>query len=58
MKPCIRLKPTAVAEIGLHEGTADERLRHAAFLRIRRDKKVKEVVRETEHSLISRAIQC
>jgi ATP-dependent DNA ligase len=47
MSACAWVKPTAVAEIEFAEWTPDERLRHAAFVGLRSDKKLKEVVRET-----------
>ena len=47
MSACTWVKPTAVAEIEFAEWTPDERLRHAAFIGVRSDKKPKEVVRET-----------
>jgi bifunctional non-homologous end joining protein LigD len=47
MNACIWLKPAVVAEIEFAEWTPDERLRHAAFLGLRIDRKPKEVVRET-----------
>jgi DNA ligase D-like protein (predicted ligase) len=40
------LKPTLVAQIRFVEWTADQHLRHAAFLGIRTDKKAREVRRE------------
>lgn len=41
------VKPTLVAQIRFVEWTADDHLRHAAFLGLREDKKVSEVGRET-----------
>ena len=51
-KPPIRknvhwLKPKLVAQIAFAEWTGDGRLRHPRFLGLRRDKKAKEVVRES-----------
>lgn len=42
----IWLKPTTVVEIEFAEWTADQRLRHAAFVGIRLDKKARDVVKE------------
>jgi bifunctional non-homologous end joining protein LigD len=47
MALCTWLKPTAVAEIEFAEWTPDERLRHAAFVGLRTDKKANTVTRET-----------
>jgi bifunctional non-homologous end joining protein LigD len=47
MNACTWVRPTTVAEIEFAEWTPDERLRHAAFVGLRSDKKPKEVVRET-----------
>jgi len=47
MEACTWLKPTSIAEIEFAEWTPDERLRHAAFIALRSDKKPSEVVRET-----------
>ncbi|WP_109485820.1 non-homologous end-joining DNA ligase [Occallatibacter savannae] len=47
LKACIWLKPTAVAEIEFAEWTPDERLRHAAFVGLRSDRKATQVIRET-----------
>lgn len=47
MSACIWLKPTTVAEIEFAEWTPDERLRHASFIGLRRDKSARKVVRET-----------
>lgn len=41
------LKPTAVAQVRFVEWTADDHLRHAAFLGLRRDKPARTVHRET-----------
>lgn len=41
------LKPKLVAQIGFAEWTGDGRLRHPRFIGLRRDKKPREVVRET-----------
>lgn len=41
------VKPKLVAQIGFMEWTRDGRLRHPRFLGLRRDKKPREVVRET-----------
>jgi bifunctional non-homologous end joining protein LigD len=46
MKQCRWLKPTLVAEIEFTEWTADDRLRHAAFVGLR-DKNPRKVVKET-----------
>jgi len=47
MSACTWLKPTAVAGIEFAEWTADERLRHPAFVGLRSDKRATKVVRET-----------
>jgi bifunctional non-homologous end joining protein LigD len=47
MKECQWLKPLAVAEIEFAEWTPDDRLRHASFVGLRRDKKPRDVVKET-----------
>ena len=47
MSDCMWLKPTTVVEIEFAEWTADERLRHAAFVGIRHDKEARKVIRET-----------
>jgi len=47
MKDCTWLKPTSIAEIEFAEWTPDERLRHAAFIALRSDKKPSDVIRET-----------
>jgi DNA ligase D-like protein (predicted ligase) len=47
MIKCTWLTPAVVAEIEFAEWTADERLRHAAFVGLRSDKKPRQVVRET-----------
>ncbi len=47
MKDCIWLKPTTVVEIEFAEWTPDQRLRHAAFVGLRQDKKARGVVMET-----------
>jgi len=47
MNSCTWLKPTTIAEIEFAEWTPDERLRHAAFIGLRCDKKSRDVVRET-----------
>jgi len=47
MKECQWLKPQAVAEIEFAEWTPDDRLRHASFVGLRRDKKPQDVVKET-----------
>jgi len=40
-------RPLLIAQIRFTEWTADNRLRHAAFLGLRGDKAAKEVTRET-----------
>jgi bifunctional non-homologous end joining protein LigD len=47
MAVCTWLNPMAVAEIEFAEWTLDERLRHSAFIGLRKDKNAMEVVRET-----------
>ena len=46
MAACTWLKPAAVAEIEFAEWTPDERMRHAAFLGLRSDRKATQVIRE------------
>ena len=41
------LKPKLVAQVGFAEWTTDGRLRHPRFIGLRRDKKAKDVVRES-----------
>jgi bifunctional non-homologous end joining protein LigD len=43
----IWVKPAIVSEIEFAEWTPDERLRHAAFVGLRSDKKAIQVVKET-----------
>jgi bifunctional non-homologous end joining protein LigD len=47
MKAYTWLEPTSTAEIEFAEWTPDERLRHAAFIALRSDKKPSDVIRET-----------
>ena len=46
MKECIWLRPEAVAQIEFLEWTAGDRLRHARFAGLRKDKDPQEVVKE------------
>jgi bifunctional non-homologous end joining protein LigD len=46
MKNCVWLEPELVVQIGFTEWMPDDHLRHAAFVEIRKGKKVRDVVRE------------
>jgi bifunctional non-homologous end joining protein LigD len=47
MNECQWIKPMMFVEFEFAEWTPDERLRHAVFAGLRRDKKAKEMIRET-----------
>ena len=46
MAECPWLKPVLVGHFEFLEWTADNHLRHSKFIRLREDKKTKDVVRE------------
>ena len=48
MKECVWLRPEAVAQIQFLEWTAGDRLRHSKYVRLRGDKRARDVVKEPD----------